>query len=358
MGRPKSVNTFLPNGVHRIVKSNGKTYYYFQLARGTQAETKRIPLGTDPLHPDFWRKLGAAQDGNAYGGSVPAKPKESWAEMIAEYRVSPDWDRLRVRTQKDYASYLNTLLEICGERSVRDLTKAGIYQLRDSMSKTPVAANHMVSIMRTIVEWGIPRGYRDDNPAIGIKALKKDDSGAEPWPDEGYNFVLKHAPEDLRRMAYLGRACGQRREDLVLMRGVDLVQDGINLLIGKLRDRKHFVPLTREQVRELRSWRVGELDFFLKSTTGKRFSGDHLNSRWNRWRESDAATPIRHLKMTIHGLRATAIADRREAGTEDGAIADELGLSVAMVSRYLRFADKARSARASRDRREKRLADN
>jgi predicted transcriptional regulator len=60
--------------------------------------------------------------------------------------------------------------------------------------------------------------------------------------------------------------------------------------------------------------------------------------------------------MTIHGLRATKIADLRSAGTEDGAIADELGMLVKMVSRYLRFADKAASARASRDRRERKMA--
>ena len=49
------------------------------------------------------------------------------------------------------------------------------------------------------------------------------------------------------------------------------------------------------------------------------------------------------MKMTIYGRRATAIHDRRRAGTEDGAIADEIGMSVKMVSRYLRFADKTAS---------------
>jgi hypothetical protein len=51
-------------------------------------------------------------------------------------------------------------------------------------------------------------------------------------------------------------------------------------------------------------------------------------------------------------LSAVNAIDHRSAGTEDGAIADEIGMSVKMVSRYLRFADKAASARASRDRRE------
>jgi hypothetical protein len=47
-------------------------------------------------------------------------------------------------------------------------------------------------------------------------------------------------------------------------------------------------------------------------------------------------------------LRATAVVDRRLRGTEDNGIAADLGMSVQMVSRYARFADKAaRPARAA-----------
>ena len=90
---------------------------------------------------------------------------------------------------------------------------------------------------------------------------------------------------------------------------------------------------------------------------GKRCSDRNLNHLWNEWRSTPEAAPVRDLKMTIHGLRATAINDRRLAGAEDGAIADELGMSVQMVQRYLRFADKVASARASRDRRERQMAE-
>ena len=89
--------------------------------------------------------------------------------------------------------------------------------------------------------------------------------------------------------------------------------------------------------------------------TAKRFSDRYLNILWNEWRDLKESAPIRELKMTIHGFRATAIDDRRREGTEDGAIADELGMSVKMVSRYLRFADKIAYARASRDRRERKM---
>ena len=128
--------------------------------------------------------------------------------------------------------------------------------------------------------------------------------------------------------------------------------------IGKLRDKPHFVPLTAAQMAEIRSWTVRDLEFFISTPkTGRRFTKSYLEGMWREWRASDSAATIRDLQMSIHGLRATAIHDRRSGGTEDGAIADEIGISVKMISRYLRFADKAASARASRDRRERKMAE-
>ena len=109
---------------------------------------------------------------------------------------------------------------------------------------------------------------------------------------------------------------------------------------------------------EIRSWGLRELECFLATPKiGRRFSKRYLDHAWRKWRASDESAPIRELQMSIHGLRATKIADLRREGTEDGAIADELGMSVKMVSRYLRFADKTASARASRDRRERKMAE-
>jgi hypothetical protein len=42
----------------------------------------------------------------------------------------------------------------------------------DRMSATPYAANQMLSVLRAVLEWSVPRGYRADNPAVGIKRLK------------------------------------------------------------------------------------------------------------------------------------------------------------------------------------------
>lgn len=336
----------LPDGVQAVKKPSGKTYYYYAPGRSTKGAGARTGLGSDPSDPEFWRKLRAAR------GERGARPG-TFDDLIEAYKASPEWGRLRPASQKGYAYYLEKLATMAGDRMVAAMTSVDLYQLRDGMAATPVSANHMLSVLKGLISWGIKRGYRPDNPVLVVERLEVEDDGARPWPDEGYAFVIANAPVDLMRMAFLGRATGQRAKDLARMRPADLVADGIIVRISKLRDKRHFVPLTATQMAEIRSWGVTDLDYFIKSPTGKAYHDTHLNSRWNRWRAKPEAAPIRALDMKIHGLRATAVADRRESGTEDGSIADELGLSVQMVQRYARFADKARSARASRDRRER-----
>lgn len=346
MGRTRIEGVQLPEGVQVVRKPSGKTYYYWAPKRGTAGAGERTPLGSDMRDPEFWRAL------RRLAGGIAAMAG-TFDRLILDYRASPEWERLRPATQRDYASYLDRLSESAGDRSVQAMTRKDIYALRDSMSATPVAANHMLSVLRTLIEWSIPRDFREDNPVVGVKPLRIDEGGAVPWPEAGYRFVVDHAPEDLRRMAVLGRSTGQRAGDLVRMRPADLGADGITVRIGKKREEEHFIPLTGAQMAEIRSWGVSPLDLFIKSIRNRPYTATHLNSRWNRWRETRAADEVRGLKMTIHGLRATKIADLDAKGASDREISNEVGLSTQMVNRYLRFANKAGSARASRDRRER-----
>jgi integrase len=340
----------LPRDVQPAKNRHGVVYYYYAPGRGTKNPGKRVSLGKDINDPEFWRRVRDAK-------AAPTTREGTFTALIADWKKQ-NWERLRPATRKGFGHFLNRLEAEAGDRLVAALTKRDIYQLLDGMSTTPNSANFMLSVLRVLLEWSVPRGYRDDNPAIGVKRLKVEDSGHEPWPDRGYCFVIEHAPTHLQRMAFLGRATGQRVSDLTKMRPADLAADGIVLRIGKLRDKKHFVPLNAEHVTEIRSWGVRDLDFFVTTPgTGRRCSANYLNTLWNDWRGSPEAEPLRGLKMTIHGLRATKIEDLRRAGTEDGAIADEIGISPKMVTRYLRFADKAASARASRDRRERKRAE-
>ena len=195
---------------------------------------------------------------------------------------------MRPESKRVYAHFFDRLEASGGDRPVAAMTRRDIYALLDQMSATPVAANLMLTVLRTLLEFGVPRGYRDDNPAIGVKKLRIEDRGHSPWPERGYAYVMQHAPAHLRRLAFLGRATGQRISDLIKMRPADLVDDGINVRIGKLRDKPHFVPLTAAQMTEIRSWGVRDLEFFISYRSGKRYTTNAINKSWNKWREAAA----------------------------------------------------------------------
>jgi hypothetical protein len=131
------------------------------------------------------------------------------------------------------------------------------------------------------------------------------------------------------------------------MRLAELAHDGIDLRIGKLRDKPHLVPLTKPQMATILSGRA-RLGL-PHHCAGREAARRPISKRRNAWRESPDAAPIRGMTVTILGLRATKIRDLRREGAADGAIADELGMSPKMVARCPRFDDKVASTRASRD---------
>jgi hypothetical protein len=181
----------LPRDVQRVVKPSGKVYYYYAPGRGSAGAGKRVALGSDAADPEFWRKLREAS-------SPTAARDGTLSKLIAEYRASKAWADLRPASKRSYTHFLDRLEAGGGDRPVAAMTRRDIYVLLDQMSGTPVAANQMLAVLRTLLEFGVPRGYRGDNPAIGIKRLKVEDSGHAPWPETGYRYVMKNAPEYLR----------------------------------------------------------------------------------------------------------------------------------------------------------------
>lgn len=355
MARRRSESVAFPESVQIVVKkATGRKYYYWAPKRGTKNAGERTPLGSDPTHPNFWAKIRELQGAPTVGAGT-------FDALITEYRGTkpdfigcPDWNRLRPASKTDYNIYLNRISNFAGDRLVAALTKQDVYRWRDrELADTPASANHQISILRTLIEFGISRGYRQDNPLVGLKPLKRDEGGHRPWPEKGWQFVIDNAPPDLMRMAFLGRATGQRAADLVRIRPADRQADGFNLRISKLRGKEHFQVLTQTEIIVIDSWEVEPMDLYLKSVRKKVYTPRKLNTRWGLWRATEEAKPVRDLKMTIHGLRATAVCDRRQKGAEHQEIANELCMSIQMVMRYSRFMDQPTAARASRDRRER-----
>lgn len=337
----------LPNGVHRV-KSKGRVYFYFAPGRGTKSAGERVSLGTDPTAPEFWAKLNEAH------GTAPETIKAgTFAALIRDFKMSADWNRLRLNTRRDYSIYLNRIERAWGVLLVSGLTAVGIYTLRDQYASTPVAANHLVTILRSLLAWGVKRGYHDRNPVIDVTPIEIFDvKGARPWPEVAYEIVLQRAPEAIRRTAILGRACGQRRSDLVQFGRKNRRDDGIDITIGKLRDRRHFIPLKKAELAEIDSWSCSETGPWIVSARGEPLKGPALGELLDEFvGRTGELSPYGPIKL--HGLRAMAVCDRRLEGLEHQEIAAQLGMSLQMVMRYSRQIDQEALARRGNAKRER-----
>jgi hypothetical protein len=119
-------------------------------------------------------------------------------------------------TKKVYNFYIDRIVDKWGHLPVSTVTARDIYALRQLHEDTPTLANQVVTTLRTLIAFGIPRGYIDRNPAAEVVPLSLVDvEHARPWPEDAFKRVIEIAPEHIRRAAFLGRATGQRRSDLV-----------------------------------------------------------------------------------------------------------------------------------------------
>ena len=351
MARRKNTGMIeLPSGVHAVTAA-GKVYYYWHPHRGTSLEGKRVALGTDPRDPIFWEKLKAAQ-GKPSGGGEPW----TFAALALAYRGpkggvgSAEWEKNEPNTKRKYNLYIDRIVDKWGGLPVARITAREIYALRELYEDRPSAANELVVTLRALIAFGIPRGYIDRNPANDVKPLSRVNiEHARPWPEDAFKRIIEGAPESVQRAACLGRATGQRRSDLVVFGRKHRRVDGLQIKIGKLHDRDHFIPLKASELAEIDSWSCSDTGPWITNADGKTMSGDALHHALERF---VADTPeLAGASLKPHGLRAMAVCDRRLDGLSHQEISAQLCMSMNMVMRYSKHIDQERLAREANKKR-------
>jgi hypothetical protein len=101
--------------------------------------------------------------------------------------------------------------------AVRDLSPLAVQTARDAMKETPVMANQMLSVGRTIWDWTIPLDLAKANPFDKVKDLDVPDRRHVPWPSWVAEYVRARATPDLVRMVRLGIMTCQRGSDMIHM---------------------------------------------------------------------------------------------------------------------------------------------
>jgi integrase len=385
--RRRGVGVSLPEGVERVT-ARGKTYYYWNPGRGTARPGDRIPLPNAETHTAaFWREVERRRT------ETPSDyPIGSVGDLVARYRASPDFRKCAPKTQSTYGVHLNRFAapDAWGLLAARDLTAVGVQAARDAALDTPVMANQMLAVGRTLWDWAIPLSYVDVNPFDKVKPLAVADRGHIPWPSWAVEAVIADSPGDLVRLVKLGRMTCQRESDLVRFGPDHRHDNGLWCRPKKTRQRRRsfVIPLNAADALELDRWPETPVTFvnprfkapveiksdslYLFSPRGTAYNPESLRSRWNRWLRTEKGNAlcqrwrawleecVKRYEWeidpedvngpTIHGLRGSGILLRVAAGYDTDQIANDIGMSRPMVDHYMRFRDQMEVAAGGRRR--------
>lgn len=319
--------------------ARGREYFYFQTGRGTDHAGQRIPLPNDPHSPEFWNAIRQAQ------GIVGSTPVDTFGAMLDGYlefiRTS---GTITAGTLDQYERALRTARNAWGDLPSKGLRPVHVQAIMDGLAATPGKANNFLAAMRALSTWARVRDHIEHSLTEGVKPYAKD-TGHKPWTPEQIDAALKKLTGVIRRGVVLLMHTGMRGSDVVRLGWTDIDDGGFALTTQK-RKRDVWCPIVPELAAEMATWEKRPGPFLLQEggrADGKRYTRKLLSTHF-----AEARDKIPELAgVTLHGLRCTAVIRLRRLGLSTGQIGDIVGMSLPMIERYCRFADRKTSGQAA-----------
>jgi integrase len=326
------------------VRSRGKNFYYFQPSRGYAGEKARIKLPGDPMNRDGTPN---AEWWNAYrkcmGEPAKAAKAGTFAALIEDYKASPEWRELAKATKANYGRYLVEIERLWGKLMVGGVQPKHVLALRDAKYETPAGANYLVRTLSAAISWGIPRGYRSDNPCRHVRLLKGGE-GYAPWTWEQIAHFREHVSKpELWQAAAFALFSGQRQADCLSAVWTD-INDATLSVVQQKTGKKVRIPMHRDLTAVLEGVPKRAVTI-LSNSRGVPWTPDGFKSSWGKEFDREVMEPLRGL--VFHGLRKSAVVFLLEAGCTDAEVSAITGQSRQMVEHYARQVNQDKLAAAA-----------
>ena len=198
----------------------------------------RAAEGTPDFDREYWEILSGRR----------AEAKTSWNALIDSYMRSDRWTNLKPRTRGDYERVLRYLQEKIGSRDVGRLIRKDVIAAQDANRDRTRFANYVAQVMSVLCEHAIDIGWRADNPAKGVRALKTPEerrSPHVPWTDSAVALFRAEASAEARLIFELGVGSVQRPTDWTKFRWNDYDGDALRVVQGKTGKALHL-PCTAQ----------------------------------------------------------------------------------------------------------------
>jgi integrase len=237
--------------------------------------------------------------------------------------------------------------------------------LLDQFSDIPGTGNNLLGALRAVSSWGLERGHFDHSITEAVKPFKSQ-VGHRPWTASQCAAAERQLTGMVRRAYFLARYTGQRGSDVVRL-GPTFLDDGGFRLAQQKTKREVWCPIEDRLAAEMATWiRTGsemsenQVNRSSSQPLDTRFEvssiGPYLHQHWGKVYSrklltkqfADAVAKIPELAgVTFHGLRGTRVVELRQRGASSTQIQDQVGMSLAMIERYCRFADKKANGKAA-----------
>lgn len=345
MSRRGRVLGRLPPHVHVVIAAR-RTYYYFQVARGTLDQGPRVKLAGEPYLPDgqpdpeWWLAYRKAA-GHELDHSDDGQPKPgSVAALVSAFEASAEFAALKASTQAEWRRNLKRVEAAWGPLPVAAIETKHVLSLRDRFGKQPATANNLMRALSSAMTWGLPRGWSKTNPCMGVKKLKGIGTYA-PWSWDEIVLFRTHARARLWQAAALALYSGQRQADVLKMRWSDL-DGGMMHVVQEKTGAELWIPMHADLKVVLEGVpRVA--DTILTTERGLPW-GSGFKASWQAQMDVPALASLREAGCVFHGLRKSAVVFLLEAGCTDAEVSAITGQSRQMVEHYARQVNRRKLA--------------
>lgn len=324
------------------VTAKGRTYHYHR-ETGTR-------LTGEYGSVEFMRQVEALNAGKQLDGPKPSDG--TFGAMFAEYRASPEFTQLSLRTKADYLDIIDYLKPLAGVL-VSSVDEQRVLKIRDKAfdKRKRRFANYVLQFLSMVYGWGKPRGYCKFNPARDVPKIKKAHGAKKvnrAWHDHERIAMLANATPQVKLCIALCMFAALREGDAVRIKTKFYDGRSIDIDQGKTGN-----PLSLPVHRELKVILDAELARLprtpeaplLLNRSGRAFTESGVRSSFFKLvRRMEQAGKVQP-GLSLHGLRHTVGKTLAEAGASTKTIAAVLGhKSERMAEHYSREADRKRLA--------------
>jgi integrase len=304
----------------------------------TPIDLKKTPIGSAEFLAEC-AKIAELAKAKAAGKEKPG----TLGLLICDYRKSPVFQDLSPRTRADYQGLFEYLRPIA-DTPITSFNRPLVVRIRDKAASTlgRRRGNYIKAVLSILFSWGRERGYLADNPASGIKDIRRQKGAPEanrPWSDQERDAVIDAAPAHMRPAIALMMVTGLGPKDA--------------LTLPHNFARSGEIATRRAKTGEPVFWPMpATLAAILNQAPPHAAITLCANSRGLPWTLSGFATSWRTLRLrlekdgligpglTPYGLRHTVAVILRECGCDERAIADALGQqTIEMARHYAKGAD-------------------